>query len=76
MPKVKIYSTLTCPYCKMAKAFFKEKNIEFEDIDVTSDKKAAQEMKKISGQSGVPVIDINGKILIGFDAEKIEEALK
>ncbi len=60
----------------MAKAFFKEKNIEFEDIDVTSDKKAAQEMKKISGQSGVPVIDINGKILIGFDAEKIEEALK
>ena len=60
----------------MAKSFFKEKKIEFEDFDVTLNPKAAEEMQKISGQSGVPVIDINGKILIGFDAEKIEQALK
>jgi glutaredoxin-like YruB-family protein len=76
MPKVKIYSTPTCPYCKIAKEFFKEKNISFEDIDITSNPEAAEEMKKISGQIGVPVIVINGKVITGFDREKIEEALK
>ena len=72
---IKIYGTPTCPYCKMAKEFFKEKKIKFQDIDVSSNSKSAKEMQKISGQSAVPVIDINGKILVGFDREKIETAL-
>ena len=76
MVKVKIYSTPTCPYCQMAKAFFKEKKIKFEDIDVSKDEKAAKEAVEKSGQMGVPVIDIDGKILVGFDQEKVEEALK
>jgi len=73
---VKIYSTPTCPYCKMAKEFFKKKGIDFENIDISSNPKSAEEMKKISGQSSVPVIIINGKVLVGFDEEKIEKALK
>ena len=76
MPKVKIYSTPICPFCKQAKDFFKEKKIEFEDIDVSENQEAAKEMKEKSGQMAVPVIEINEKILVGFDAEKIEQALK
>jgi glutaredoxin-like YruB-family protein len=74
--KVKIYSTPTCPYCKMAKDFFKEKKIKFENIDVSEDEKAGKEMVDKSGQMGVPVIEIDGKIIVGFDQEKIEELLK
>ncbi len=76
MPKVKIYSTPTCPYCKMAKDFFNEKKIKFENIDVSSNTKAQKEMKKISRQLSVPVIVIDDKIFLGFDQEKIEKALK
>lgn len=71
-----VYSTSTCPYCIMVKDFLKEHNIKFEDINVAEDKKAAQEMVKKSGQSGVPVIDINGEIITGFDKDKIKKALK
>ena len=73
--KVKVYSTSTCPWCLRAKEFFKEKKIEFEDIDVSLDEKAANEMIEKSGQMGVPVIEINGKIIVGFDKEEIEKAL-
>lgn len=73
---IKLYGTPTCPYCKMAREFFKEKKIKFKDFDISEDKEKAQEMQKISGQLAVPVIDINGKIITGFDREKIEEALK
>lgn len=72
---VKVYSTSTCPYCIRAKQFLKENNINFKDIDVASDQDAAQEMIKRSGQMGVPVIDIDGKLIVGFDKEKIKEAL-
>ena len=75
-PKVKVYSTKTCPWCIKLKEYLKEKKIEFEDIDVGADQKAAEEMVKKSGQMGVPVIDINGKIIVGFDKEEIEKALK
>jgi len=79
MPKVTIYSTPTCPYCQQAKAFFKENNIEFEDIDVATDEKKAEEMIEKSGQMGVPVIIIekDGKeeVIIGFEKEKITELL-
>ncbi len=76
MPKVKVYSTQTCPFCFKAKDFLREKGVEFEDIDVSSDRKAGQEMVMKSGQTGVPVIDINGKIIIGFDKKAIEKELK
>jgi glutaredoxin-like YruB-family protein len=76
MPKVKVYSTPTCPFCHMAKEFLKSKGIEFEDIDVSKDEAAAREMIEKSGQMGVPVIEIDGKIVVGFDKEKIEKLLK
>lgn len=73
--KVIIYSTPTCPYCQMAKSFFKAKKIDFEDVDVSKDQKKAEEMVHLSGQTGVPVILIDKKIIIGFDQEKIMGAL-
>lgn len=73
---IAIYSTPTCPYCKMAKEFLKSKNIQFKDIDVGKNSDAAREMIKKSGQMGVPVLDINGKIIVGFDRDAIEGALK
>ena len=73
--KVKVYSTPTCPYCKMAKEFLKEKGVEFEDVDVSTDQEAAKEMVEKSGHMGVPQIEINGKIIIGFDREALEKEL-
>ena len=73
--KVKVYSTPSCPWCHKAKDFLKEKNVEFEDIDVRADQKASDEMVKKSGQMGVPVIDIDGKIIVGFDKEEMEKLL-
>ncbi len=75
MAIIKIYSTPTCPYCTKAKEFLKEKGIKFEDIDVSSNQDAAKEMIEKSGQMGVPVIDIDGKILVGFDQNAIENEL-
>lgn len=72
---VKIYSTPTCPYCQLAKQFLKENGIEFEEIDVSADQAAAEEMVNKSGQLGVPVLEINGTIIIGFNKAKILEAL-
>lgn len=73
---VKVYSTPTCPYCEMVKDFFKKNNVEFEDINVAMDSEAAEEMIEKSGQSGVPVIDVNGKIIVGFDKEALKRVLK
>lgn len=73
--KVTIYSTPTCPFCIRAKQFLKENKINFEDIDVSQNQDKAQEMIKRSGQMGVPVLDINGELIVGFDKEKIKEAL-
>ncbi|OGZ36708.1 MAG: NrdH-redoxin [Candidatus Portnoybacteria bacterium RIFCSPLOWO2_01_FULL_43_11] len=75
MPKVKIYSTPTCVYCQTLKTFLKEKGIEFEDLDVSIDEKAREEMIEKTGQMGVPVTDIDGEIVIGFDKEKISKLL-
>lgn len=76
MPQqVKIYSTPACPFCIRLKQFLKENNITFEDIDVSSNQQAAEEMIKKSGQMGVPVADIEGQIIIGFDKERIKQAL-
>ena len=73
---VKIYTTSICPYCKMAKDFLNENKIKFEEVDVGRDHEAAHEMIKKSGQTGVPVLDINGKIIVGFDVERIKKTLK
>ena len=73
--KVRVYSTPTCPYCIRTKQFLKENNIEFENIDVSANQEAAQEMTEKSGQMGVPVLDINGEIVIGFDKDKISQLL-
>jgi glutaredoxin-like YruB-family protein len=75
MAKVTIYSTPTCPYCKQAKEFFDENNVEYTDIDVSQDEAKAKEMVEKSGQMGVPVIDIDGEIIVGFDKPAIKKAL-
>lgn len=74
--KIKIYSTPTCPYCNMAKEFFKSKNVKFEDVDVSQNQEAAKEMVEKTGQMGVPVIEMNGETIIGFDKDRIEKILE
>ncbi|MGA1843417.1 MAG: glutaredoxin family protein [bacterium] len=76
MKKVMVYSTQTCPYCKKVKEFLKEKGIPFETIDVGSSREAVLEMREKSGQMGVPVVDIEGTIIVGFEKEKITKALE
>jgi glutaredoxin-like YruB-family protein len=77
-----IYSTPTCPFCETLKEYLKSKNIDFEAVDISSDDKKLEEMveklKKIGmgDHLGVPVIDINGEMVIGFDKGKIDELLK
>lgn len=73
---IKVYSTPTCPWCVKAKNFLNEKGVEFEDIDVSASDEARNELVEKSGQMGVPVLDINGKIIVGFNQATIEEALK
>jgi glutaredoxin-like YruB-family protein len=72
---IKVYSTPTCPYCIMAKTFLKEHKLPFEDIDVSMNQKAAEEMIKLTGQMGVPVLVINGKVIIGFNKPALMQAL-
>ncbi len=73
---VKIYTTSTCPWCKKTKEFFKANKVKFTEIDVGADQKAAKEMVKKSGQMGVPVTDINGEIIVGYNEAKLKKALK
>ena len=72
---VKVYSTPTCPWCIRVKQFLKENNVDFQDVDVSGNQQAADEMVQKTGQMGVPVLDIDGKIIVGFDKEKIKSAL-
>ena len=73
--KVIVYSTPTCPYCRMAKEYLKENKIDFTNVDVSMDAKAAQAMIEKSGQMGVPVIVIGDDLIVGFDRPKIATAL-
>lgn len=75
MEKITIYSTPTCHFCHMAKDFFREKEIEFEDFNVFSDVEKRKEMVDKSGQMGVPVIIIKDQIIVGFNKPKIVELL-
>ncbi|PIP23826.1 MAG: NrdH-redoxin [Candidatus Nealsonbacteria bacterium CG_4_10_14_0_2_um_filter_38_17] len=72
---VKVYSTPSCPYCVTLKEFLRDNDVDFEDIDVSHDQKLVDEMVQKSGQMGVPVVDIDGQIVVGFDREKIVELL-
>jgi glutaredoxin-like YruB-family protein len=76
MAKVTVYSTSWCPWCSKVKDFLKEKKIPFKDINVENNPEAAQEMANKSGQMGVPVLDIDGKIIVGFNEPEIRKALK
>ncbi|HPW34590.1 MAG TPA: glutaredoxin domain-containing protein [Candidatus Paceibacterota bacterium] len=71
-----IYSTTQCPYCKMAKEYLTKIGIPFKEYNVQEDEKAAAEMVKKSNQMGVPVIDIDGAIIVGFDKQAIDHALQ
>ena len=75
MANVKIYTTPTCVYCKMTKQFFKENNISYAEKNVAEDEEARNEMVEKSGQMGVPVIDVDGTIIVGFDQPRLKEAL-
>ena len=75
MKNVIIYSTSTCPWCIRAKQFLKDNNVQYADFDVSSNSEKAEEMTQKSGQMGVPVVDIEGTIIVGFDKEKIKQSL-
>jgi len=74
--KVVIYTTPECVYCKMTKEFFRQNNISYEEKDVSVDDKAREEMVEKSGQLGAPVVDIDGRIIVGFNEAAIKELLK
>lgn len=76
MKKITIYTTKTCPYCKIAKQYFTQNNVQYEEKNVTFDAALAQEMIDKSGQMGVPVIDIDGEIVVGFDKRRLIQLLK
>ncbi|MBI9101132.1 MAG: glutathione S-transferase N-terminal domain-containing protein [Spirochaetales bacterium] len=72
---VNVYSTPSCTYCTLVKRFLKEKGVKYNDYNVAVDHRRAEEMVKKSGQMGVPVLDINGKVIIGFNQPEIERAI-
>lgn len=74
--RVIVYSTSTCPWCERVKDFLKEKKVKFEEKNVGEDREAVEEMIEKSGQQGVPVIDVDGKIVVGFDEDKLRKLLK
>ena len=76
MAKVKVYSTPTCPWCAKVKEYLNEKKVDYEDLNVAEDDKARKVMIEKSGQMGVPVIEIGETIIVGFDKEAIDKALK
>lgn len=73
--QVTIYSTPVCHFCQMAKEFFKENNVEYTEHDVAADQEKRQEMIELTGQMGVPVIQIGDDVVIGFDEAKVKELL-
>ena len=72
---VTVYSTPTCPYCHQAKRYLAEKGVAYSDKDVAADLQARDDMVKKTGQLGVPVIEIDGKLVVGFNRPKIDELL-
>lgn len=73
---ITIYSTPTCVYCKTLKEYLGSKNIPYTEIDVSENEKELEKMVAISGQMGVPVVEIDGEVVIGFDRQRIDQILK
>lgn len=73
---VKVYSTPSCPWCTVAKNYLSSKHVQFEDLDVSKNREAAVEMVQKSGQRGVPVIDFDGKIIVGFDQATLDSLIR
>jgi len=73
--RVIVFSTPTCSYCNMAKQYFRRNKVRFKDVDVSRDEAAARDLVRRTGQMGVPVIDINGKLIVGFDKPQINRLL-
>ena len=73
--KVKIYTTITCPWCMKTKEFLKASNVKYDEVNVGSDEKSRNEMFEKSSQFGVPVTDVNGTIIVGYDKEALKKAL-
>ncbi len=74
-PRVVVFSTPTCPHCRTAKRYLQQRGVVFNEVDVSRDAAAARDMVRRSGQQGVPVLDIGGKIVVGFDRAKIDRLL-
>lgn len=74
--EVTIYTTPTCPWCHKAKAWFRDKKIRYKEVDVTTDKSGLEEMVRISGQTGVPVIVAGGEVIVGFNQNRLNEIFK
>lgn len=74
-PKVIIFTTPTCSFCRLAKQYFNEKRVRYTEVDVSRDQRAAQDMMRRTGQMGVPVIMINNRSIVGFDKPKINQLL-
>jgi glutaredoxin 3 len=75
-PQVTVYSATWCAFCHAAKDYLDKKGVAYIEKDVDSDKAIAQESMDISGQTGIPVLNINGQIIVGFDRPKIDAALQ
>lgn len=73
MPNITIYTTPTCSFCKMAKNYFRQHDLQYDERDVTANQDYVEEMVKKSGQMGVPVIEIDGQIVVGFNQPRIAE---
>ncbi len=74
--EVIIYTTPTCSWCQAAKDYLRAREIEFEEVDVSADPDRAREMVERSGQYGVPVLEIDGEMIVGFDRARIDELLR
>ncbi len=74
-PRVIVFTTPTCTYCRAVKRYLREHKIKFKDVDISRDERAARDVMRRTGQMGVPVLDIGGKIVIGFDRAKIDRLL-
>ncbi len=74
--EIKVYSTPTCPYCKMVKKFLQDNSISYQDLNVAEDRAALEDIINRSGQMGVPVIDIDGELVIGYNQVQLKEKLR
>ncbi len=75
MEAIEIYTTPTCPYCKMAKEYMKQKGVEFKEYNVTEDREALQELVRLTDRRSVPVIRSGNEVMVGFDHGRLEQMI-